>query len=279
MNQDHKLILIFAVIFFVLGILFIFESQRVGKLRLIFCDVGQGDGMLIVTPKGKQIVVDGGPGTKIVHCLGKKMPFWDRTIELMVVTHPQQDHMEGQIEVFRRYKVEKVGWTGVEGNIAVFAEWEKLLEAERSEVFTAKSENDIDVESLLFDILWPTQSKLSEWENLPPQDLNDSSVVFRLNYGEFCAYFTGDIPKEILESLITGECEVLKISHHGSKTGTNEEIINKIKPEIAVIQVGKNRYGHPTKEVLDLLAGIEVLRNDKNGTVEIATDGQSWTAK
>src|SRR3989344_7429774 len=98
LDQKSKLTLIFAIIFAVLGVLFIVESQKAGKLRLIFCDVGQGDGILIVTPKGKQAVVDGGPGTKVVDCLSSKMPFWDRTIEMMILTHAQEDHMEGQIE-------------------------------------------------------------------------------------------------------------------------------------------------------------------------------------
>src|SRR3989344_599294 len=130
LDQKSKLTLIFAIIFAVLGVLFIVESQKVGKLRLIFCDVGQGDGILIVTPGGKQIVVDGGPGTKIVDCLGAKMPFWDRTVEMKIVTHAQQDHMEGQIEIFKMYKVERVGWTGVGSEAAVFEEWKRLLDEE-----------------------------------------------------------------------------------------------------------------------------------------------------
>ncbi len=299
-----KLVLGLAIIFIVLGILFILESQKVGKPRLIFCDIGQGDGMLIVTPKGKQVVVDSGPGTKIVDCLAENMPFWDRTIEMMILTHAQQDHMEGQVEIFNRYKVERVVWSGVENTTALFNQWQKLLEAEKSEVHLARAGDSIQigphslgqlsqgstlfrVQPLRLDVLWPSQEKSNLWKIAPPVDINDSSVVARLEYNPdtgsgkaICAYLTGDLPKEILEGLINKPCQILKISHHGSKTGTNQGILEKVNPQIAIIQVGsKNRFGHPHKEVLDLLIsnGIKILRNDTSGTIEIDTDGRSYS--
>src|SRR3989344_908680 len=139
LDQKSKLTLIFAIIFAVLGVLFIVESQKVGKLRLIFCDVGQGDGILIVTPVGKQLVVDGGPGSKIIDCLSNNMPFWDRNIEMMLLTHPQKDHMEGQVEIFARYKVEKVVYTGVKNDTDLARIWEKALLGERSQVIFANA--------------------------------------------------------------------------------------------------------------------------------------------
>src|SRR3989344_888122 len=287
MNQKSKIILILSAIVIVLGILFILESQKVGKLRLIFCDVGQGDGMLIVSPKGSQVVVDGGPGSKIVDCLGANMPFWDRTIEMMILTHAQQDHMEGQIEVFNRYKVERVIWSGVENTTALFNQWQKLLIAEKSAVHLGRTGDKLKLDKIVFDVLWPSAEMSNVWKIAPPADINNSSVVVRLEYnpdtgsGEaVCAYLTGDLPKEILEGLINRPCQILKISHHGSKTGTNQEILEKVNPQIAVIQVGsKNRFGHPHKEVLDLitLKGIEILRNDINGAIEIVSDGKSYT--
>ncbi len=286
MYQKSKLFLTLAAIFIILGILFIVESQKVGKLRLIFCDIGQGDGMLIVTPKGKQVVVDSGPGAKIVDCLGANMPFWDRTIEMMILTHAQQDHMEGQIEVFNRYKVERVIWSGVENTTALFNQWQKLLVAEKSEVHLGRSGDKLKLDKIVFDVLWPTTVMSNVWKIAPPSDINDSSAVVRLGYnpdtgsGEaICAYLTGDLPKEILEGLINKPCQILKISHHGSKTGTNQEILDKVNPQIAIIQVGsKNRFGHPHKEVLDILTlkGIKILRNDTSGTIEIDSDGASY---
>ena len=286
MDQKSKLILTLSAIFIVLGILFIVESQKTGKLRLIFCDIGQGDGMLIVTPKGKQVVVDSGPGSKIVDCLGENMPFWDRTIEMMILTHAQQDHMEGQVEIFNRYKVGRVVWSGVENTTALFNQWQKLLSVEKSEVHLARIGDKLKLDKIVFDVLWPSQQMSNVWKIAPPADINDSSVVVRLEYNPdtgsgkaICVYLTGDLPKEILEGLINKQCQLLKISHHGSKTGTNMQILDSAKPEIAIIQVGgKNRFGHPRKEVLDLLKskGIEILRNDISGTIEIESDGKSF---
>ena len=274
-----KFVLLSAIILIVLGILFTLESQKAGRLKLIFCDVGQGDGILIVTPKGKQVVVDGGPGTKVVDCLSSKMPFWDRTIEMMILTHAQEDHIEGQVEIFNRYKVERVVWNGVENETALFDEWQKLLSAEKSQVHLAKEGDLIKLDKTSLEVLWPTAERLSIWQTLAPTDLNESSVVVRMIYGQLCAYLTGDLAKEILEGLINKHCQILKISHHGSKTGTSEALLELASPKIAVIQVGKNRFGHPHKEVLDLLTskGIKILRNDTVGTIEIESDGKSYT--
>ena len=136
-------------------------------------------------------------------------------------------------------------------------------------------------QTLSIDILWPDAQRLSQWQASPPSDLNESAIVLRVNYGPstssgFCAYLTADIPKETLQGLIEKECQILKIAHHGSKTGTNEEILNEVRPRLAIIQVGKNSYGHPTKEVLDLLRSkaVKILRNDTNGIIEIKSDGR-----
>ncbi len=280
-DQKSKFILFLAIILIILGLLFVIESQGAGKLRLVFCDVGQGDGMLIVTPENRQVVIDGGPGTKVVDCLGKKMPFWDHTIEMMILTHAQKDHMEGQIELFERYRIEKVLWNGVGSETAIFDEWSKRLEKEKSAIYLAKAGDSLNIKGLSFDTLWPSQSKINDWRILPPQDLNDGSVVLRLDYGTFCAYLTGDLPKEILEQIVGKKCQILKISHHGSKTGTNREILDKVKPEIAIIQVGKNSFGHPHKEVLNLLKenSVKTMRNDKHGIIEIETDGKIYKTK
>ena len=286
MDQKNKIFLTLAVIFAGLGVLLILSFQNYGKFRLIFCDVGQGDGMLLVSPSGKQIVVDGGPGTKIVDCLSASMPFWDREIDLMVVTHAQKDHMEGLLEVLARYKVEMVAETKVNNDSDLYREWKKAVAEEKAKIYIAKKGNRLKVDRLTFDVLWADAQKLSQWQSAPPSDLNEAAVVLRVNYGPstgsgFCAYLTADIPKETLQGLIDRQCQVLKISHHGSKTGTNEEIVNEVRPRLAIIQVGKNNYGHPTKDVIDLLTSkaVKILRNDTNGIIEITSDGRSFKAK
>ena len=111
-----KFLLTLAASVVVLGVLFISQSQDQGKLRLIFCDVGQGDGILIISPAGKQVLIDGGPGTKILSCLSQNMPFWDRSLDMIVATHAQKDHMEGLLSVLERYEVSTVVSNGVGGD-------------------------------------------------------------------------------------------------------------------------------------------------------------------
>jgi len=281
MDQKNKIFLTLAVIFAGLGLLLIFSLQNSGKFRLIACDVGQGDGMLLVSPSGKQIVVDGGPGTKIVDCLSQNMPFWDRTVELVVATHAQKDHMEGLLEVMARYKVKMIAETKVNNGSELHREWEKAVKEEEAKVYIAKKGDRLKIDRLTLDILWPDAQKLNSWQMTSPSDLNESAIVLRTNYGQFCVYLTADIPKETLQGLVDKKCQILKISHHGSKTGTNTEIINEVSPRLAIIQVGKNSYGHPTKEVIDLLTSkaVKILRNDTNGIIEITSDGKSFKAK
>ena len=286
MDAKTKIALTLAVIFAGLGLLLIFSFQNYGKFRLIACDVGQGDGMLLVSPLGKQIVVDGGPGTKIADCLSANMPFWDRTVELVVATHAQKDHIEGLLEVLARYKVEMVAETNVNNDSDLYREWKKAIAEEKAKIYVAKKGDRFKVDQLTFDVLWPDAQKSAQCQSMPPADLNESAIVLRANYGSssgsgFCAYLTADIPKETLQGLIDKKCQVLKISHHGSKTGTNQEILDEAGPRLAIIQVGKNNYGHPTKKVIDLLTSksVKILRNDTNGLIEITSDGNSFKAK
>lgn len=291
MDTKSKTLLTLTFILVGLGLILIIQTLSLGNLRLIFCDVGQGDGMLIITPGGKQIVVDGGPGNKILDCLSAKMPFWDRTIEMIVLTHPQKDHMEGLIEVLARYQVKIVATTGTKSESELFQAWHGAVLAEHAKVYQPKAGDIVKFKSNRgstpnMKILWPAQGDLDVWRSNPPvggppKDLNESSIVTRFEYGQICAYLTGDIPKEILETLIDRPCQLLKISHHGSKTGTNPRILEQVRPAIAVIQVGKNSFGHPTKEVLEMLTskGVKILRNDLEGSIEFKTDGKTLSIK
>ena len=286
MDQRHKILLTLALILAALGLLVIVQTQSLGKLRLVFCDVGQGDGMRLITPSGKDIVVDGGPGTKIVDCLGENLPFWDRTIEMVVLTHPQKDHMEGLLSVLSRYKVKMIATTGVENETELFKAWQTAIKAEGARIYTPKAGDRLVLDSVRgqtssMDVLWPTSEKLEIWKLAGLSELNKSSVVLRLEMDGFCAYLTSDIPNEILVGLIDRSCQVLKISHHGSKTGTNQEILDSIDPKVAIIQVGKNSFGHPHKEVLEMLGskGVKIYRNDINGVIELKSDGDNYKVK
>jgi competence protein ComEC len=296
MESKKKLLLISILIIAGLGLIFVVQALRFGKLgsfgsgklRIIFCDVGQGDGMLIITPSGKEAVVDGGPGNSILSCLSNNMPFWDRNVEFMISTHPQADHMEGLIAILQNYQVKNILTTGIENNSTqFFGVWKKEIATEGAKIIAPNIGDEIILDSaagnvVSFTVLWPGQSQINQWKVKPAGDLNDTAIIMRLNYGDFCVYLTADSPKEILERVVDKNCPVLKVAHHGSKTGTSEPVLDKIAPQLAVIQVGKNnRYGHPKKEVIDMLDGrkIKTLRNDINGMVKVDTDGKSFSIK
>lgn len=275
-----KFLLTCASIFVVLGFLFLFQSQNTGKLRLIFCDVGQGDGILIISPSGREAVVDGGPGNKMVDCLGSHMPFWDRTVEFMVSTHPQTDHMEGLIGVLQDYQVKTIETTGVFNTIKLFDVWQKDIKAEGAKIYTPNVGDSVVLDPqgpVTMTMLWPGREQIDIWKTNAAADLNVTAIVIRVQYHDFCAYLTADITKEILEKVVDKQCQVLKVAHHGSRTGTSEAVIDEIKPKIAVVQDGKNNsYGHPHKETLDILNahGVKILRNDQLGTVEVTVDSK-----
>ena len=200
--------------------------------------------------------------------------------------------MEGLVSVLANYKVKMIGTTGVKNNTALFGAWQKASVGEHAKIYTPKKGDKLIVDSnhgsnVTIEILWPFDSaqgkpSIEYWKVDPPADLNESSIIMRVSYGSICAYLTGDIPKEILETIIDKPCQIFKVAHHGSKTGTNEEVMDEAKPKIAVIQVGKNnRFGHPYKEVVDLLnsKGVKILRNDELGTIEVDTDGRIFSIK
>lgn len=248
-----------------------------GKLHLIFCDVGQGDGILVITPTGNQILIDGGPNNRILSCLGKKMPFWDREIEAIVLTHPQNDHLTGLIEVLKRFEVKKVVESGVVNSTPEYQLWSSLVSKETGGPVKVKRGDRIKTDdSVEILVEWPNSNFLLE--NL--SDLNESSLIFRMNFGKFCALLTADATSRVFEKLFSlgvNKCSLLKVPHHGSSGSLYPLFWKALNPKIAVISVGKNnRYGHPTKEVINFLdrEGVKVFRTDRNGTVEITTDGQ-----
>jgi len=260
----------------------VYEVSQPRFLEVNFFDVGQDDAIFIVIPKGHQILIDAGPDSAILEKLGENLPFWDRSLDLIILTHPEADHLAGLIEVLKRYQVNFIFWTGVVRDTFEWKEWQKLIESKRekgAKLLIAQAGQKIIVSRLVFDIIHPS-------ENLEGQtfkDCNNTSIVAKLIYGQNSFLFTGDIYKSVEGKLIeTGfdiNSDVLKVAHHGSKTSSADEFIEKVSPEIAVIQVGKdNRYGHPYPEVLETLAkyDITILRTDRDGDIKIISDGKNY---
>ncbi|MDO8505649.1 MAG: ComEC/Rec2 family competence protein [bacterium] len=305
-----------------------FFFRREPPLAVYFYDIGQGDGFLIRTADGFDVLIDGGPTDRIVEKLGRTLPFWDKTIELMVLTHPHADHVVGLTAVLKRFKVEKVLATGVLHTTDEYIAWLQEIKKQGIQIETPKDvaegfslpNGDLKVSATL-KILWPEQDftgkRVKEGKIGEGGGLNDTSVVMKLTFGNTSFLLMGDATSNVEEELVQAcqsqpvissesqdereishmttkhgvgslaearddegcmlQSDVLKVGHHGSKYSSSREFLEEVKPKYAVIQSGQNRYGHPAYSTLWRLkqAGIEVLRNDKDGDVVFESDGSS----
>ena len=273
-DKDFYLFLLGALVFLnILAWIVVFDFARTQFLEVTFFDVGQGDAIFIETPKRQQILIDGGPDSKILEKLGKEMSFWDRDIDLIILTHPEKDHLVGLLEVLKKYRVENILWTGIIRDTAEYKEWKKLTEEEGAKMFIAKVDQKIysSAKNFRAEILYPFENL----EGKVYKDSNNTSIISKLIFDENSFLFTGDIyqsaEKEILDRGVEVNSDVLKVSHHGSKTSTSEEFLKEVSPQIAVISVGKeNSYGHPHQEVLERLEkfGIKIF-SDGNKSMPI----------
>lgn len=247
------------------------------KLHLVFCDVGQGDAILIYRGS-TQILIDGGPNQSILNCLSSHLPFWDREIEMVVTTHPEADHISGMIDVIERYSVKQFVVNSLGKESAVFQEFQNSVLAENADVYFPKTGDRINLGPLRLTVLWPQSQENVLGATTIERGINDTSVVLKLSFGEFDALLTGDISTKVESQLDLTDIEVLKVAHHGSKYSTGEEFLKQIQPELAVISVGKNSFGHPTEEVLKRLSNqaIKLLRTDQEGEIEVVSDGKKW---
>jgi competence protein ComEC len=257
----------------------VFTLSGPKKLSVNFLDVGQGDSIFIETPNFQQILIDGGPSSKVLEELAKKMPFYDRSIDMVILTHPDPDHLNGIVEVLKSYKVDLVAFNGANGTDPAFAEFKKLIvkKAIPLVVLTKGKIAKMGV-NLELDVLWPEQSL----EGQKVSDFNISSIVSQLIYENTKYLFTADISTSVENKLIKAgtdlDSDVLKIGHHGSKYSSSDNFLQSISPQIAVISCGKdNRYGHPAPETLERLENqnIKYLRTDQLGDIKIESDGNN----
>ncbi len=245
-----------------------------GRLHVVFCDVGEGDGIFILTPAGHKILIDGGPSPSLfLDCVGRKLPFWDRTIDLAILTHPDSDHITGLVSAVERFRVKAVLESGIEADSPAWKRWVELVSERGITNYKACKGTLIRFsDGVLLHILHPEDPASCPSDNV-------CSVVARLSYGKASFLFTGDIDAEV-ESKLIGEglelsSSVLKVAHHGAKNATSEAFLEAVKPMVAVVSVGQdNPFGHPAKAVLERLRGVKLFRTDSDGTVEVITDGK-----
>ena len=251
-----------------------------GEMRLTVFDVGQGDAVFVETPSGKQMLVDGGPDGSVLSRLGSAMPFWDRSIDILVISHPHSDHLTGAIEVLKRYDVGLVVESGVEYSTAEYEEWQRVVEASGAPIHIARAGEVIEFgDGVRFEIFLPAHA----FVGASLKNVHDAMVVGRLVFASSSALLMGDAEaSEEYQMMYAAEdlfTDILKVGHHGSKTSTSEPFLRAVSPDIAIISSGrKNRYGHPNQGVLDRLGMFDVslFRTDSDGSITFTTGGHEW---
>ena len=209
------------------------------------------------------------------------MPFWDRTIELVVSTHADADHLTGLVEALKRYKVNQIVDPGVPSDTDLYGQWQQLIKDKSIPDTPVKAGQRVRLAGgLEFDVLNPYDPSIT--------DTNASCVVLGLDFGGVSFLFTGDLPQaaeqELVYRRLLPDATVLKVAHHGSSGSTGSAFLAVTRPELAVIQVGKNNYGHPAPAVVSALESTcldnGVFRTDTSGTLTFVTDGRTlWLKK
>lgn len=246
-----------------------------GKLTLAMLDIGQGDAIFIEDPVGRQILIDGGPDQKVLARLPMLMTPTDRSIDLLILSHPHADHLAGLVEILNRYQVSAVLEAGAVYNSAIYREWHRLLAEKKIPIIPARRGEKISLaRGAELEILAP----FDDWQNREAKEIHDSMVVARLTVsGRGLAMLTGDMETDLENKLIANaesssalESIILKAGHHGSKTSSGKNFVEKVAPQFALISVGTdNRYGHPYPATLQTFENlnIQTLQTNQSGTI------------
>jgi competence protein ComEC len=257
------------------------KEDRHGLLKLTFLNIGQGDAIFIDAPSGRQAIIDGGPDSSVLRELSKVMPWYDRSIDVLVASHPDTDHISGLIDVLARYKVDLIIQSSVLGNTATWNTLEKDISHEGAAVLTAQRGQIIQLgDGAYLEVLSPDRS-------LPNAETNTACVVTRLVYGKTSFMLPCDAPKGIENYLVLLDgkalkSSVLKAGHHGSKNSSSPLFVGFVDPEYVVYSRGcDNKYGHPNQETIDTFArfNIPTLDTCKDGAITFVSDGQTVTRR
>lgn len=264
-----------------------FGSQPDGRLHLTVLDIDQGDAILVEGPSGRTMLVDGGPDPELtLRRLGANMPFFARRIDVLVLSHPHQDHVAGLVEILDRHRVGAILHAGIGFENAAFDRLLTDAAAAAVPVRLARAGQVLALDATIsLEVLYPSEADASS--PLPEGDINNGSVVLLLRHGGFTALLTGDAEAPV-EATLVGRgllrpVDVLKVGHHGSRSSTTPALLDVIRPSLAVISAGEdNEYGHPAPETLATLAAagpVPVHRTDLEGDIEIVSDGRSYRVR
>jgi len=259
----YLLATLFLANFFIWNSIFIETRNKI--LTVAFLDIGQGDAIFIEAPNGNQVLIDGGANKSVLRQLSKVMPFYDRSIDVVIATHPDKDHIGGVDEILNHYQAKEIWYNGDNDKSQTFQDAWRAIQDEKKDGASILSpvKNQTKIFGLnTFSIVYTGQN---------PDDDNANSLVAMFSEADWDALFMADLTADFESQIAPQDIEILKVGHHGSKNSTSEWLLDNFQPEIAVISVGKNSYGHPTQIVLDKLAdrAIKIHRTDKEGTVKI----------
>lgn len=260
-----------------------------GKLHVFVLDVGQGDAILIQTPAAERILIDGGPDDRVLQELGEVMPFYEKTIDVIVLSHPHADHVNGLVEVLKRYRVGTVVMTGAKYGYSGYTAFvEEVAKRKIPVVYAGAYMSEDGVETsvpadyrlggVVLDMLFPFESV----QGRPFGNQNNGSVVLRVLYGRRAFYFSGDLEIEGEEKLAASHLDLradfFKAGHHGSRTSSSPQILDRVQPEYAAISCGEgNTFKHPHGITLEHFGerGIITYRTDLDGIIEAESDGET----
>lgn len=278
LNKFYRLYLILGMVL-ILAALVLFGALYKPKplLEVGFLDVGQGDAVLIKSPYGQNILIDGGPDKGVVGKLADNLSYYDHKIDLMILTHPHDDHVTGLIEVLKRFEVKKIIYTGALHTGPNYLAWLKEVKNKKIPLLIADQPQNISLgRDLDLKIIYPLKNLAGQGA----ENLNNTSVVVKLIYKNTSFLFVGDIEKETEDELIKNgldlRANVLKVGHHGSDSGSTEKFLEAVRPAIAVIEVGKdNKFGQPSRRVIKRLerVGASLYRTDLDGDIRIISNG------
>lgn len=273
-------ILLISLLILTIGIwFFIYKNNNHNDyLKVVFLDVGQGDSIYIEAPNKKQILIDGGPDAKLLSSLAQVIPFADRSIDMIVATHPDMDHIGGFPLLIDNYKITSIIENGVTSDTKISSSLEeKILKNKIKKIIARRGMRIIldEKKNIYLDILFPDR-------DISDLDSNDGSIVAKLIYGDNSFMFTGDATI-YTENLIewnekgdTLQSDVLKLAHHGARTSSSTLWLEKVDPEVAIVSAGKNNsYGHPHQELLDRLSSLHIpfLNTAEKGNIIFKSDG------
>lgn len=280
MTRHARTLLSMVIIIACLGIAVVVlqPPKTDGKGSIAMLNIGQGDSFLITSPTGTQLLIDGGKDASVLSELARVMPAGDRSIDVVIGTHPDADHIGGLARVFDRYDVGLFLASEVNGDTQLYRDLlQQVNDQKIPAYFVRKGMNVVLDSTTQFKTLFPDRD-VTHWET------NTASVVGRLQMGNQSALLTGDSPSSIEEYLAKSapgdiDVDLLKLGHHGSKTSSSEAFLNAATPSLALISAGvDNRYGHPAKEVIDRLNALKIpfVSTQDKGTIVFTTDGVRW---